>query len=198
MKRRAKTAIKPSANQIPDRKLPPIRKRFRSKWSDKTIPDNYRRVLEYVYEYVCEHGFSPSIREINELTGTTSSSSGWRILERLQKNGFLDKIPGKERSLYFTQLGLVTLGKESPETVTSEVLRLREEVSRLKLESRSNPGESDLAQGEYGRLERAAFMLVSWLDSIPGKKTANAEILMESVKSAIGSDRYYDMLKGTQ
>jgi repressor LexA len=58
-----------------------------------------RRVLEYLREYVAEHGYPPSIREVGDAVGLTSSSSVAYQLRVLEERGYIRRDPGKPRAL---------------------------------------------------------------------------------------------------
>ncbi|MEX0989550.1 MAG: transcriptional repressor LexA [Actinomycetota bacterium] len=58
-----------------------------------------RRILEFIESTVRDRGYPPTVREIGEAVGLTSSSSVHSQLENLQKKGLLHKDPTKPRAL---------------------------------------------------------------------------------------------------
>jgi repressor LexA len=58
-----------------------------------------RRILEYIRTATHERGYPPTVREIGEAVGLTSSSSVHSQLENLQRKGYLTKDPTKPRAI---------------------------------------------------------------------------------------------------
>ena len=58
-----------------------------------------RRILAFIETTVRDRGYPPTVREIGEAVGLTSSSSVHSQLENLQKKGLLHKDPTKPRAL---------------------------------------------------------------------------------------------------
>ncbi|MDT7548388.1 MAG: repressor LexA, partial [Actinomycetota bacterium] len=58
-----------------------------------------RKVLEVIRESVERRGYPPTVREIGEAVGLTSTSSVSHQLMTLQKKGFLRKDPSKPRAV---------------------------------------------------------------------------------------------------
>ena len=58
-----------------------------------------RKVLEVIRSAVAERGYPPSVREIGEAVGLTSTSSVAHQLRTLQEKGFLRKDPNRPRAL---------------------------------------------------------------------------------------------------
>ena len=81
--------------------------------------DKAEKILDYVNQFVQEHGFSPSIREIGAAVGLNSTASVSYHLLRMQEQGLLqapDK-KGKKRAIVSVQrpgqipvIGVVTAG----------------------------------------------------------------------------------------
>jgi repressor LexA len=57
------------------------------------------RILEVIREAVAERGYPPSIREIGESVGLTSTSSVHSQLAQLEKKGFIRRDPTKPRAI---------------------------------------------------------------------------------------------------
>jgi repressor LexA len=58
-----------------------------------------RRILEYIRTATRERGYPPTVREIGEAVGLTSSSSVHSQLENLERRGYLRKDPTKPRAI---------------------------------------------------------------------------------------------------
>jgi repressor LexA len=58
-----------------------------------------QQILEYIRESVISRGFPPSIREIGEAVGLSSSSTVHSHLRSLETKGFLRRNPSKPRSI---------------------------------------------------------------------------------------------------
>jgi repressor LexA len=58
-----------------------------------------RRILNYIQQTVRDRGYPPTVREIGEAVGLTSSSSVHSQLENLERKGLLHKDPSKPRAI---------------------------------------------------------------------------------------------------
>jgi repressor LexA len=58
-----------------------------------------RRILDVIRDAVADRGYPPSIREIGEAVGLTSTSSVHSQLEALQRKGFIRRDPTKPRAI---------------------------------------------------------------------------------------------------
>ncbi|MDQ3757361.1 MAG: transcriptional repressor LexA [Actinomycetota bacterium] len=58
-----------------------------------------REILDYIAEHLRERGYPPSVREIGEAVGLTSSSTVHSHLATLQRQGFLRRDPTKPRAI---------------------------------------------------------------------------------------------------
>jgi repressor LexA len=58
-----------------------------------------RRILEYIADIVRDRGYPPTVREIGEAVGLTSSSSVHSQLANLERKGLLHKDPTKPRAI---------------------------------------------------------------------------------------------------
>jgi SOS-response transcriptional repressor LexA len=58
-----------------------------------------RRILEFIARTVRERGYPPTVREIGEAVGLTSSSSVHAQLANLERRGLLHKDPTKPRAM---------------------------------------------------------------------------------------------------
>src|SRR5665213_749828 len=58
-----------------------------------------RQILEFIALQIRDRGYPPSVREIGEAVGLTSSSTVHTHLQVLQRDGFLQRDPTKPRAL---------------------------------------------------------------------------------------------------
>ena len=58
-----------------------------------------RQILDVIAEHLRTHGYPPSVREIGEAVGLTSSSTVHAHLATLQREGFLHRDPAKPRAI---------------------------------------------------------------------------------------------------
>jgi repressor LexA len=65
----------------------------------ESITARQRRILEYIRETVRGRGYPPTVREIGEAVGLTSSSSVHAQLSNLERRGLLRRDPTKPRAL---------------------------------------------------------------------------------------------------
>ena len=66
---------------------------------DEDLTARQQRILEFIGDTVRERGFPPTVREIGEAVGLTSSSSVHSQLANLQRKGLLHKDPTKPRAI---------------------------------------------------------------------------------------------------
>jgi repressor LexA len=66
---------------------------------DDQLTARQRRILEFIGDTVRDRGYPPTVREIGEAVGLTSSSSVHSQLENLQRKGLLHRDPTKPRAI---------------------------------------------------------------------------------------------------
>ena len=76
-----------------------------------SITPRQQRILDFIAGTVRERGYPPTVREIGEAVGLTSSSSVHAQLENLERMGLLTKDPTKPRAMTLSELraGSVTV-----------------------------------------------------------------------------------------
>jgi repressor LexA len=67
--------------------------------SEKPTTERQARILEVIREFTAEHGYPPSVREIGERVGLSSSSTIHSHLKSLERNGLISRDPTKPRAL---------------------------------------------------------------------------------------------------
>lgn len=65
----------------------------------KKLTEKQQQILDFVNSQVEEKGYPPSVREICSAVGFKSTSTVHSYLERLEKNGLINKDPTKPRAL---------------------------------------------------------------------------------------------------
>lgn len=65
----------------------------------ENVTTRQRRILEYIRETVQARGYPPTVREIGEAVGLTSSSSVHAQLSNLERQGLLRRDPTKPRAM---------------------------------------------------------------------------------------------------
>lgn len=65
----------------------------------KALTKRQKEILIFVQRYSDAHGYPPSVREIGQALGLTSSSTVHSHLSALEKKGFLRRDPSKPRAL---------------------------------------------------------------------------------------------------
>lgn len=73
-----------------------------------------RSVLAFIGAFSATHGYPPTIREIGEGVGLSSSSSVHGALYRLRREGFLRWEPTKPRTVTLTQIAVELMAVEEP------------------------------------------------------------------------------------
>lgn len=69
------------------------------------ITARQHEVLTYVSDYIAEHGYPPTLREIASHFGWASSLAAGDHLRALEKKGFITRTPMISRGLALTELG---------------------------------------------------------------------------------------------
>src|SRR6266487_1546441 len=65
----------------------------------ENITTRQRRIIEFIRETVHARGYPPTVREIGEAVGLTSSSSVHAQLSNLERQGLLRRDPTKPRAM---------------------------------------------------------------------------------------------------
>ncbi len=65
----------------------------------KELPERQKKVLDCIEEYVGEHGFPPTVREIGDAIGVNSTSLISYYLKRLEERGLISREPAMSRAI---------------------------------------------------------------------------------------------------
>ena len=66
---------------------------------EKPATERQQRILDVIRAFTAEHGYPPSVREIGERVGLSSSSTIHAHLKALEKRGLISRDPTKPRAL---------------------------------------------------------------------------------------------------
>jgi REP element-mobilizing transposase RayT len=67
--------------------------------TNKPLTDQQHRVLAFVQQFLQEHGFPPTLREIGEAIGLANVNAVRGHLAALERKGYITKAPDKARSI---------------------------------------------------------------------------------------------------
>jgi SOS-response transcriptional repressor LexA len=90
------------------------------------------RILEFIHMYRMLHGHSPTVREIAQGSGITSTSVTTYNIEQLASDGYVTRIPGIARSLQLTQTGYQVIFDHVPVIESGDVSLLLLEIHHLR------------------------------------------------------------------
>jgi len=72
---------------------------LRKKPAERPATERQRRILDVIRLFTAEHGYPPSVREIGERVGLSSSSTIHAHLKALERRGLISRDPTKPRAL---------------------------------------------------------------------------------------------------
>ena len=72
---------------------------MRREATEKPATERQRKILDVIASFTSEHGYPPSVREIGERVGLSSSSTIHAHLKALERHGLLQRDPTKPRAL---------------------------------------------------------------------------------------------------
>ena len=82
----------------------------------KKLTDRRRQILRFIAEATDEHGYPPTVREIGEAVGLSSSSSVHFHLKALTEGGFLHRDGSLTRALRISEDGAIAIDTPIPHT----------------------------------------------------------------------------------
>ncbi len=94
------------------------------------LTEKQQEILNYIKDFILNRGFPPTVREIGQAVGLSSTSSIHLHLESLIKKGYIRKDPAKPRTIEITD-----------ETLTGS----RREITHIPMVGRVAAGEPILA-----------------------------------------------------
>ncbi|MBU5677798.1 winged helix-turn-helix transcriptional regulator [Alkaliphilus sp. MSJ-5] len=70
------------------------------------LTERQMEILKAIHQYIQANSISPTVRNIVDLVGLKSSSTVYRHLSNLEKEGYITKIDTSLRSITITEVGL--------------------------------------------------------------------------------------------
>src|SRR5579875_2314243 len=83
----------------------PVWRTMRKATTERPATERQRRILDVIRAFTAERGYPPSVREIGERVGLSSSSTIHAHLKALERRGLISRDPTKPRALR-SDLGL--------------------------------------------------------------------------------------------
>ncbi len=108
---------------------------------DESLTPRQRKVLEVIRTWVDKYGYPPSVREIGEAVGLTSTSSVSHQLKALQRKGYLRRDANRPRAV-----GMLTIGRERSAASASQSEDTVREPALVPLVGRIAAGGPVLAE----------------------------------------------------
>ena len=111
--------------------------------ADRALTPRQRKILRFIYDWVQERGYSPSMREIGRAVGLTSTSSVEHQLSALESKGHLRREPGCPRTVEVRLPGVPPVPAKGPEAKTAAPTPRRtrpREATRVQLVGRIAAG----------------------------------------------------------
>lgn len=76
------------------------------------LTSKQKRVLEFIYEFLENSGFPPSISDLKDKLGVSSNQSVLNFLETLEKKEYIKREEGQARGIKILPLGYKEIGKD--------------------------------------------------------------------------------------
>jgi repressor LexA len=108
--------------------------------SERAVTEKQLRILDVIREFTTEHGYPPSVREIGEAVGLSSSSTVQSHLKTLERRGMLWRDPTKPRALVPRDGGVSATGRTSTATATLSPPAERPEIALIPVVGRVAAG----------------------------------------------------------
>ena len=167
--------------------------------TDKPATERQQRILKAINEFTAERGYPPSVREIGERVGLSSSSTIHAHLKALERRGLISRDPTKPRAMRAS-------GAPSPQNPDVVVLPILGKVAAgVPITAQENvEGEFVLAAG-FAPRSADAFMLRVQGDSMveaaildgdlivvrPQRTADNGEIVVAMLDGEATVKRFY-------
>ena len=80
-------------------------------------------LLDHIKSHILSHGYPPSIRELQELTGAASTNTIWRALRKLEASGDITVEKGQSRAIRLNgyKIVLVKWDEQDTQVENSEI-----------------------------------------------------------------------------
>jgi repressor LexA len=172
---------------------------------DKPATERQQRILDVIHAFTAEHGYPPSVREIGERVGLSSSSTIHAHLKALEKRGMISRDPTKPRALR-SEMPAGRHGRESAASPDAIVMPIVGKVAAgVPITAEENlEGEFVLPTAFVPRSSDAFMLRVqgeSMIDAAildgdlimvrPQKTASNGEIVVAMVEGEATVKRFY-------
>ncbi|AXX64363.1 transcriptional repressor LexA [Bombilactobacillus bombi] len=134
----------------------------------QTISSKQKDILQCIYDYVKSRGYPPTVREICEEVGLSSTSTVHGYLSRLQNHGFLQRNPTKPRALEITNTGLAAINVQQAQIPVLGIVTAGEPILAIQ----QNATDFFPLPPDLQSIDGQLFML-----TIQGSSMINAGIL---------------------
>jgi repressor LexA len=154
----------------------------------KPATERQQRILEVIRRFTAEHGYPPSVREIGERVGLSSSSTIHAHLKQLERRGLISRDPTKPRALSF--------GQGAPSSVV--VLPIIGKVAAgLPITAEENRDGEFAVSSDFVPRSSEAFMLRVQGDSMVDAAILDGDLIMvRPQKTARNGEIVVAMLDG--
>jgi repressor LexA len=127
-----------------------------------------RKVYRYLIDFLAEHTYQPSVREIGQRFQIRSTKTVAAILQTIADKGYIERAPGRSRGVKL--LGYSSIGNVQPipqyRSVTSQLPPFGDEVVRYVAMDRSFVTADD------------AFLLTVPDDAMSGRGLASGDLIL--------------------
>jgi repressor LexA len=172
--------------------------------ADRAPTERQARILEVIRDFTEERGYPPSVREIGERVGLSSSSTVQSHLKTLEKRGLVHRDPTKPRAL-ITRGAAMSRIVPGPEVPEAAVLPIVGKVAAgVPITAEENVEGEFVLPAEYARKEGSFILRVqgeSMVDAAildgdliivsPGPDAANGEIVVAMVDGEATVKRFF-------
>ena len=83
----------------------------------KKLENPQQQIYQYILSYKKEHAYPPSVREICEAVGLTSTATVHVHLKNLERKGLIVRNPSKQRSIQIVDGGISKLPSGAPDAI---------------------------------------------------------------------------------
>lgn len=161
--------------------------------------DRQQRILEVISEFTNENGYPPSVREIGERVGLSSSSTVQSHLKTLERRGLISRDPTKPRALRSEVFPRASRG---PETLVMPILG--KVAAGVPITAQENIEGEFVLPSTFARSSDSFMLRVagdSMIDAAildgdlllvrPQKNAANGEIVVAMLEGEATVKRFY-------
>ena len=133
--------------------------------------ERQRRILEVIEEFRAERGYPPSVREIGERVGLSSSSTIHAHLKTLERRGYITRDPTKPRALRSEMASA-----NPPDTVVMPVIG--RVAAGLPITAQENVEGEFVLPASFAPRSSESFMLRVQGDSMVGAAILDGDLIL--------------------